>query len=163
MNIRQATNADFDGIWPIFHDIVKAGETYAYRRQTTKAEAKNIWLVEPKETYVVEELGVILGTYFIKTNQAGPGAHVCNCGYMVAAAARGKGIATFMCQHSQQQARAMGFKAMQFNFVAASNVTAINLWQKLGFKKVGCLPNAFMHPIQGYLDALVMYKWLAKE
>ena len=160
MNIRQATNADFDGIWPIFHDIANAGETYAYPNNTTRAQAQKIWLEDPQKTYVVEEAAIIVGTYFIKTNQSGPGSHVCNCGYMVAPEARGQGIASFMCQHSQQEARVLGYKAMQFNFVAASNIGAINLWQKLGFEKVGCLPKAFLHPSLGYVDAIVMYKWL---
>ena len=160
MNIRQATGADFDDIWPIFHAIVKAGETYAYPKQTTKAQAQKIWLEAPLKTYVFEQAGAILGTYFIKTNQDGPGQHVCNCGYMVSPAARGQGIASLMCKHSQQQALELGYKAMQFNFVAASNTGALKLWHKLGFATVGCLPKAFLHPKLGYIDAMVMYKWL---
>ncbi|NWO06960.1 MAG: GNAT family N-acetyltransferase, partial [Alteromonadaceae bacterium] len=97
----------------------------------------------------------------IKTNQSGPGQHVCNCGYMVSANARGKGIATQMCEHSQKIALELGYKAMQFNFVASTNVGAVGLWNKLGFENVGCLPKAFLHPKKGYVDALVMYKWLA--
>ncbi len=160
MNIREATNADFDQIWSIFHEIVAAGETYAYRRDTNKAQAKSIWLDYPRKTYVFEEDGIILGTYFIKTNQDGQGDHVCNCGYMVSSAARGRGMATKMCEHSQDIARELGYKAMQFNFVAASNEGAVRLWDKLGFETVGRLPKAFNHPTQGYVDALVMYKWL---
>ena len=114
----------------------------------------------PLITYVVEKNSVILGTYFIKTNQTGAGEHVCNCGYMVAPAAQGQGLATLMCQHSQRQALELGYKAMQFNFVAASNTGALKLWQKLGFATVGCLPKAFLHPQLGYIDAMVMYKWL---
>ena len=160
MNIREVIDGDFDGIWPIFHHIVKAGETYAYPRDTSKVQAEKIWLEAPRKTYVVEEAGIIVGTYFIKTNQAGPGEHVCNCGYMVAPVARGQGIASLMCQHSQQQALELGYKAMQFNFVAASNTGALKLWHKLGFATVGCLPKAFLHPQLGYIDAMVMYKWL---
>ena len=160
MNIREVIDGDFDGIWPIFHHIVKAGETYAYPRDTSKVQAEKIWLEAPRKTYVVEEAGIIVGTYFIKTNQAGPGEHVCNCGYMVAPVARSQGIASLMCQHSQQQALELGYKAMQFNFVAASNTGALKLWHKLGFATVGCLPKAFLHPQLGYIDAMVMYKWL---
>lgn len=163
MNIREATEADFDQIWPIFHEIVAAGETYAYESNTTKDQAKSIWMKHPRKTFVFEEDGIILGTYFIKTNQAGPGNHVCNCGYMVSSAARGHGLATQMCEHSQGIARDLGYKAMQFNFVAASNEGAVRLWHKLGFKTVGCLPGAFNHPSQGYVDALVMYKWLCSD
>ncbi len=160
MNIREATEKDFEKIWPIFHEIVSLGETYAYSRSTTKNEALKIWLIAPKKTFVFEEDNQILGTYYLKTNQEGPGQHVCNCGYMVSSSARGKGLATTMCKHSQSVAVEMGYKAMQFNFVASNNTGAIKLWEKLGFQTVGRLPKAFNHPSQGYIDALVMYKWL---
>lgn len=160
MIMREATIDDFDLIWPIFHEIVKVGDTYAYAIDTEKEEAKNIWLKSPNKTFVFEENDNILGTYFIKTNQAGPGNHVCNCGYMVSSLARGRGVATTMCEHSQVIAKELGYKAMQFNFVASSNEGAIRLWNKLGFNIVGCLPKAFHHPKLGYIDALVMYKWL---
>jgi L-amino acid N-acyltransferase YncA len=162
MRIREATGADFAQIWPIFSEIVRAGETYAYARNTTKDEARKIWMDAPRKTFVLEEDGTILGTYYIKTNQAGPGDHVCNCGYMVSSAARGRGVATAMCEHSQEVARVLGYKAMQFNFVASSNEGAVKLWNQLGFATVGRLPNAFDHPTKGYVDALVMYKWLEK-
>ena len=114
----------------------------------------------PRLTFVADEDGQVLGTYYLKTNQGGPGDHVCNCGYMVSSSARGRGIATAMCQHSQRIAKALGYKAMQFNFVASTNAGAVKLWTKLGFETVGRLPKAFRHPAQGYVDALVMYKWL---
>ena len=160
MIIREATEQDFAGIWPIFQEIVRAGETYAYPRDISQDEARQLWLHVPRQTFVVEEDGRILATYYIKTNQAGSGSHVCNCGYMVAASARGRGLATMMCEHSQQVAVELGYQAMQFNFVASSNEGAVRLWQKLGFEIVGRLPRAFQHPRQGFVDALVMYKWL---
>jgi ribosomal protein S18 acetylase RimI-like enzyme len=117
----------------------------------------------PRKTFVAEDAGEIVGTYYIKTNQTGPGSHVCNCGYMVASKNRGKGIATAMCEHSQKIARELGYKAMQFNFVAASNQGAIRLWNNLGYETVGRLPKAFNHPEKGYIDALVMFKWLVPD
>jgi ribosomal protein S18 acetylase RimI-like enzyme len=162
VKIREATVEDFDAIWPIFHEIVAAGETYAYAPETTKEQALKIWLTLPRKTFVFEEAGRILGTYYIKTNQAGPGSHICNCGYMVSSEVRGRGLATTMCKHSQEIALEMGYKAMQFNFVASTNEIAVRLWGKLGFQKVGILPKAFHHPSEGYVDALVMYKWLEK-
>lgn len=160
MNIRKADINDFDLIWPIFKEIVSAGQTYAYPRDTSKEEALKLWIETPRFTYIFEENGIVLGTYYLKTNQLGPGDHVCNCGYMVSTAARGRGIATAMCEHSQQIAKELGYKAMQFNFVASTNDGAVSLWQKLGFDTVGRLPKAFNHPSKGYVDALVMYKWL---
>ncbi len=160
MNIREAIEKDFEKIWSIFYEIVSLGETYAYATDTTKNEAFKIWLTAPQKTFVFEEDNQILGTYYLKTNHEGAGQHVCNCGYMVSSSARGKGIATTMCEHSQSVALGMGYKAMQFNFVASSNTDAIKLWEKLGFLTVGRLSRAFNHPVQGYIDALVMYKWL---
>jgi len=160
LEIREATEQDFDSIWPIFREIASTGETYAYDRSTPRDEAFELWMEYPRKTFVFEENGEILGTYYIVTNHSGPGDHVCNCGYMVSSNARGKGLATSMCEHSQEIAKLMGYKAMQFNFVASSNESAVRLWKKLGFESVGRLPKAFNHPGQGFVDALVMYKWL---
>jgi L-amino acid N-acyltransferase YncA len=160
IELRQATDADFVQIWPIFHEIVAAGTTYAYARDTDEVSARQIWMEAPQETWVAVEDGVVVGTYYIKANQAGGGAHVCNCGYMVASGAQGSGIARMMCEQSQERAVELGFRAMQFNFVLATNVGAIGLWRKLGFAEVGRLPEAFAHPKDGFVDALVMFKAL---
>jgi ribosomal protein S18 acetylase RimI-like enzyme len=160
MQIREATPQDFDAIWPVFEEVARAGETYAYPRDISKQQAQTLWIEQPRQTFVYEDDAGIKGTYYIKTNQAGPGAHVCNCGYMVSSTARGQGIASKMCEHSQRVALELGYKAMQFNFVASINQGAVRLWHKLGFDTVGVLPKAFLHPQQGLVDALVMYKWL---
>ena len=161
MKIREATPEDFEAIWSIFHEIVSAGETYPYPPDTTRPQAYQIWLEQPHKTFVAEENGQIVGTYYLKKNQPGAGSHVCNCGYMVPAAVRGRGLATAMCLHSQQVAVELGYKAMQFNLVVATNEVAVDLWQKLGFQVVGRVPRAFNHKSHGFVDALVMYKWLA--
>ena len=159
--IREAAAADWPNIWPIFREIAKAGDTYAYPTDINTAEAEHLWITLPVRTYVLEREGQIVGTYYIKENQSGPGNHVCNCGYMVASHARGSGVARSMCEHSQVVAVKLGFLAMQFNFVASSNEAAVALWQTLGFDIAGTLPAAFNHPERGYVDAYVMYKSLA--
>ena len=163
MNIREATQRDADSIWNIFHEVVLAGDTYAYDQDTTKPEAIRQWLDIPDKTFVVEENNQVLGTYYIKKNHPGPANHVCNCGYMVSASARGRGLATSMCKHSQEIALQMGFKAMQFNLVVQTNEGAVRLWQNLGFEIVGTIPAAFNHPDKGYVSAHVMFKWLANS
>ena len=160
MNIREAKDQDFDGIWPIFHEIVSAGETYAYDPRTTKEDAFHIWMTQPHKTFVAEERDTVRGTYYLKRNQPGLGGHVCNCGYMVPAAIRGKGLATAMCEHSQKTAIELGYQAMQFNLVVSTNEGAIRLWEKLGFEIVGRLPKAFRHLEAGLMDAFIMYKCL---
>ena len=163
VTIREANDADFDAIWDIVRQVVSAGDTYTYERNLSRAEAYRKWMTDPALTWVAERGGQILGTCYLKANQGGGGSHVCNCGYMVSEAARGLGLATAMCEHSQSAARELGFKAMQFNFVVATNEGAVRLWRKLGFEIVGTVPRAFDHPTRGYVDAHVMYKWLASD
>ena len=126
----------------------------------SRVDALDYWLAPDKETFVAEENGVILGTYYIRANQGGGGHHVCNCGYMTSASATGKGVAGRMCEHSLIHARSRGFLAMQFNFVVSTNDRAVGLWQRMGFKIVGSLEGAFHHPTAGYVDAFVMYRHL---
>jgi len=115
----------------------------------------------PTATYVaLSNKKKIDGTYYIKPNQPGLGSHVCNCGYIVAEGAYGRGTGSAMCVHSQREAKKLGFKSMQFNLVVSTNKSAIHLWQKHGFQTIGVLPKAFNHKRLGYVDALVMYKQL---
>lgn len=153
MPIREASPENFDRIWPFFHEIVAAGESYPYPRETTKEEGRAFWFGGDKKAFVFEEGGEILGTYGIKPNMPGLGSHVCNCGYMVSAAARGRGVATALCEHSQRTAVVLGYKAMQFNLVVSTNEKAVRLWTKLGFETLARLPKAFQHPTLGYVDA----------
>lgn len=161
--IKLAQEENFEEIWLIIHEVLKKGDTYPFATQTTKAEAFQIWMKHPRATYVACIQDEIMGTYYIKPNQPGLGSHVCNAGYMVAENARGQGIGRAMCEHSLNEARQLGFKAMQYNLVVCTNKGAIKLWQDLGFNIIGTLPKAFNHKEKGYVDALVMYQWLAEE
>jgi L-amino acid N-acyltransferase YncA len=160
LSIHPATDSDRDAIWAILEPMIRAGETYTLPRDMSKQQALEYWFAADRETFVWKENGVVLGTYFLKANQQGGGAHVANCGYVTGTAAQGRGIARQMCQHSLERARERGFRAMQFNFVVSTNERAIKLWTSLDFKIVGRLPLAFEHPTQGFVDVLVMYRSL---
>jgi ribosomal protein S18 acetylase RimI-like enzyme len=141
--------------------VIRDGETYALDRDMPKADALRYWMDPPGWCFVAEgEGGAVLGTYFLRRNQAGGGSHMANCGYMVAPEARGRGIARRMAEHSLKEARRQGFRAMQFNFVVATNSAAIRLWHSLGFERVGRLPESFNSPAVGLTDALVMFRRL---
>ncbi|MEM9844794.1 MAG: GNAT family N-acetyltransferase [Pseudomonadota bacterium] len=159
--LRPFEPADAEPLWPILEETVRPGDTYAIDPDLSRAELMRLWCELPRAVFVAERAGRVLGTYYIKTNQQGGGAHVCNCGYITASEARGLGVARSMCEHSQIVARGMGYLAMQFNFVVSTNSGAIELWSRLGFDIVGRLPLAFRHPEAGLVDALVMYKSLA--
>ena len=140
--------------------MIRAGETYTLPSDMSRDDALAYWFTPGNHVYVYDE-GEILGTYFLHTNARGGGSHVANCGYVTSPAATGRGVARRMCAHSLDLAQELGYRAMQFNFVVASNVRAIRLWESFGFEVVGRLPGAFKHPVEGYIDALVMFKTLA--
>jgi L-amino acid N-acyltransferase YncA len=160
MLIREATRRDDDAIWQILEPVVRAGETYTLPREMSREDALAYWFSAGHETFVAETDGSIHGTYYLRANQRGGGAHVANCGYATAQHATGRGVARAMCLHSLDVARQRGFRAMQFNLVVSTNERAVGLWTSLGFATVGRLPEAFLHPALGYVDALVMYRAL---
>ena len=163
LEIKLARHDGFEQIWSVIHEVLRTGDTYPFVPETTREEAFHLWMEKPQATYVAVLDDDIVGTYYIKANQAGLGSHVCNCGYMVRASARGKGIGRAMCQHSLDEARRLGFKAMQYNLVVSTNSGAVKLWQDLGFDIIGTLPKAFKHREKGFVDAFVMYQWLEEK
>ena len=160
LTIRKATPTDDDNLWQIMKPIIRAGETYDFPRETSKQDALRVWLAPENQCFIAQDGDRVVGTYVLHPNRTGGGSHVANCGYMTASDSNGKGVARAMCAHSLDTARAEGFRAMQFNFVVASNDRAIKLWSGMGFETVGRIPEAFMHPVHGYTDALVMYRRL---
>ena len=160
MHVREAKASDVRDIAAIILPIIREAATYVLDPDMSETAAMAYWMGHDKETFVAEEDGAVLGTYYMRPNQAGGGRHVCNCGYMTHAAAGGRGVARRMCEHSLGHARSRGYRAMQFNFVISTNEHAVRLWQSLGFEIVGRLPGAFQHPTHGYVDAFVMYQCL---
>jgi ribosomal protein S18 acetylase RimI-like enzyme len=160
LTIRLAETSDREAIWSILEPVIRAGETYTFARDMSRDDALAYWISPQHEVFVAVEDGAVVGTYCLRANQQGGGSHVANCGYMTAGHATGRGVARAMCAHSLDRARSRGFRAMQFNFVISSNERAVRLWQSFGFEIVGRLPGAFLHPVLGYVDALVMYLML---
>jgi GNAT superfamily N-acetyltransferase len=159
MRIRPAVVADDRDIWAMLEPVFRAGETYCVPRDIGRDAALRYWRGAPHRVYMAED-GAPLGTYFLTPNQQGGGAHVCNCGFVTAATATGKGVARAMLAHSLETAVADGYLAMQFNFVVSTNTRAIAIWSDNGFQVVGRLPAAFRHPKHEFVDALVMFRQL---
>jgi ribosomal protein S18 acetylase RimI-like enzyme len=160
MDIRRATPADHDALWDILAPVIRAGDTYTLPRDMSRGEALAYWCSPAHDVFVAADGARLVGTYFLQANQAAGGSHVANCGYMTATSAAGRGVGRAMCEHSIAEARARGFRAMQFNFVVSTNERAVRLWTACGFAIVGRLPGAFLHPALGYVDALVMFRSL---
>ena len=160
LNIRLATEADRDAIWNILHAVIAAGDTYTFDPKISRDEALAYWFRADTHTYVAEQDRQIVGTYILKANQPALGSHVANAAFMIALEARGLGVGRKMGDHCLSEARRLGFRAMQFNFVVSTNEAAIRLWKQLGFETVGNLPGAFRHPERGYVDVYIMFRSL---
>lgn len=160
MEIRPYRATDAGEVWCILEPVLRAGDTYALPSDWNRDEALAFWCMPGHQVFVAEDQGIICGAYYLQANQKGGGSHVANCGFVTATQATGRGIARTMCAHALELAHAQGFRAMQFNFVVASNTRAVALWKSFGFEVVGTLPQAFLHPALGYVDALVMFRRL---
>lgn len=154
--IRKALPQDRDEIWQIIREVISKGDTYTFEPATSKEFMLDYWYHQGTHTYVLTDDGKVSGTFIIRANQPGLGLHVDNASYMVAENASGK----VMGEYSLKEAKRLGYKAMQFNIVVKSNTRAINLWQKLGFKIIGEIPDAFNHIKNGFTNAYIMYRSL---
>ena len=158
--IRPAEPRDRDAIWAILEPTIRAGETYTLPRDLSRQAAINYWFAAGHAVFVSECQAEVSGTYFLRANQQGGGAHVANCGYATAPRAGGRGIARAMCAHSLEHARARGYRSMQFNIVVSSNAPAVHLWTAMGFETLCRVPGAFAYPTLGEVDTLVMFRRL---
>ncbi|QGN47955.1 GNAT family N-acetyltransferase [Micromonospora sp. WMMD558] len=162
MEIRDAAPDDWPRIWAFLREIVAAGETYTWPRDVDEEQARRLWLAPPPGRVVVavDTDGTVLGSGKLVPNQAGPGGHVANASFMVDPAAGGRGVGRALGAYVLDLARAEGYRAMQFNAVVATNTRAVALWRSLGFDVVGRVPEGFRHPTEGYVDLLVMHRFL---
>lgn len=162
LRIRAFEEKDWPAIWPFFRDIVATQETYTYPPDISEADARMLWLAPPpaRTVVAVDGNGNVLGSAKMSRNQMGPGAHVATASFMVGTAARGKGVGRALGEHALAWARENGYRAMQFNAVVASNTAAVSLWQSLGFRIVGTVPEAFHHRDGRYVDLYVMHQRL---
>lgn len=152
--------ADDDLVWEILRPAVEAGDTFCAPSGGGKSGGLAYFWPETAQVWIAEDRGEALGCWYLRPNQTGNGAHICNAGYCTTPQARGRGVARAMLAASLEEARQQGYRGMQYNFVVATNTRAIETWQRAGFDVVGRLPGAFRHPTDGYVDALVMFKSL---
>ncbi len=149
---------DEDSVWGMLAPVFRAGDTYAVDSDISREDALDYWLAA--HGYLAELDGAPVGTFYIRPNQQGGGAHVCNCGYITREAAQGKGVARAMLAFSLTEAKTLGFEAMQYNFVLATNTRAIDTWTRAGFNEIGRIPRAFRLPDNSYTDALILHRFL---
>lgn len=156
--VTEQTDADWPDVWRVLEPAFRAGESYPLPRDVSEAAAKKYWIKLDGYNAVARDVtGSIVGVYYLRPDQGGPGDHICNAGYVIAEHARGKGYASALCLQSQEQARRMGFRGMKFNLVVATNAAAVKAWTRAGLEIIGTTPGAFRHPKNGIVDAFIMY------
>lgn len=159
MLIRDATPSDWPRIWPFWHAIVSAGETYAWDPQSSEQDARALWMSPTARVFVVEDGDRIVASAYVKPNYGGPAAAVANAGFMVDPGQAGRGIGRRLAEHVLREAASDGYRAMVFNAVVATN-PAVGLWQSLGFEILGTVPDAFDHPRHGPVGLHIMHRKL---
>ncbi len=160
-DVTRQTERDWVEVWRVLQPAFRAGESYPLPRDVSEEDARRYWIKTDGYNAVARDsAGLVIGVYYLRPDQGGPGDHICNAGYVIAEAARGKGYATALCLQSQDQAREMGFRGMKFNLVVSSNAAAIKAWKKAGMEIIATVPGAFRHPALGFVDANVMFKSL---
>lgn len=161
MHVREATAGDWAAIWPIFHEIVGAGDTYSYARDLAEDDARRLWMLGPPgRTVVAVDDDAIIGTAKMHPNQGGPGAHVATASFMVDPKRTGRGVGRALGENVIESARRAGYRALQFNAVVETNTRAVALWQSLGLEVLATIPEAFDHPQHGYVGMHVMHRRL---
>ncbi len=158
MEIREYTDADWPQVWPIIAEVVRAADTFPYDPAMTEQQAMQTWIEPPPGiTVVAVRDGTVVGTAKTGPNKQGPGAHIATASYMVPASARGLGVGSALVRYTLDWAREHGYAGMQFNAVAATNQTAIALYERLGFTLIGTVPGGFDHPVHGRVGLHIMY------
>ena len=162
MVIREATAEDWPAIWLILKEEGSAGETLTWDPTRTEARARAGWMREPpgRTIVAVGDDGSVIGSANTQPIHPGPGAHIANAGFIVHPARRGEGAGRALCRHVLDQARADGYRAMQFNAVVETNTAAIGLWRSFGFQILATVPEAFRHPAYGYVGLHIMHRQL---
>ncbi len=161
LSVAEQTETDWADVWSVLEPAFRAGESYPLPRDVNEADAKTYWIKTNGYNAIArDDAGDIVGVYYLRPDQGGPGDHICNAGYVIAEAARGRGCAVALCRQSQAQASAIGFRGMKFNLVVVSNQAAIAAWRKAGMAIIGTVPRAFRHPQLGLVDAHIMFRTL---
>ena len=158
LTFRKAEPTDKAAVWTILKSVISSGDTYAFLPNSSKKQMLNYWFSAEKHTYVAVLYDEIVGTFIMRANQLGLGSHIANAGYMTSPKHTGKGIGYKMGAFSLEEAKRLGYQAMQFNLVVKTNEGAVRLWQRLGFKIIGEIPEAFQHQQLGFVNAYIMYQ-----
>jgi GNAT superfamily N-acetyltransferase len=129
-----------DELFLAFADAVARGDGYPQVAPLTRAAFNDQWVTPVTLVVTARDEDGLLGAYYLKPNGTGLAAHIANAGYLVVRRARRRGVGRLLVTDSIRRAPALGFDAVQFNFVFADN-PARPLYEELGWRVVGQIPD----------------------
>ena len=132
---------DIEDLFTLFSAVVGAGEGYPQLAPLSRDAFEGVWIRGVTAVIAARVDGRLAGAYYLKPNFPGRSAHIANAGYVVDARYRGRGIGRRLIEDSIARAPALGFDAIQFNLVYASN-PARALYEELGWREIGRIPRA---------------------
>ncbi len=142
----------------IWNQVVADGVAFPQTEQLT-AEAALSFFSKQSFTCLAcdSETNNVLGLYILHPNNIGRCGHICNASYAVSRDCRGCGIGELLVRHCMKKGRELGFRILQFNAVVATNATALHLYKKLGFIRLGTIPAGFRMDDGHYEDIVPHY------
>ncbi len=164
VRIRAFQPGDVRGMIAVWNQIVEEG--IAFPQEETLTEESGALFFKSQSYCAVAQAegdGAILGLYILHPNNIGRCGHICNASYAVAAHTRGMRIGERLVTDCVAQARAHGFRILQFNAVVATNVRARRLYERLGFVPLGVIPGGFRLKDGRYEDICPYYLTLAPD
>lgn len=151
--VRPVLAADEPVLFAAWADAVERGEFP--RRPPAREEAfRRAWLEDKTCVMVALDGDSVAGSYFIRPAYEDRGSDIANAGYLVPRAHRRRGVGRALLDHSLDEARRRGFRAMLFLRVGASN-PSVGLYDQAGFERVGRIPGGL-----GDEDSLIFWRAL---
>ena len=164
-NIRTYEAGDVEQMVAIWNEVVKDGLAFPQTEFLSQENADVFFegqtLACVAEGFLSNSSGVE-GLYILHPNNVGRASLIANASFAVDKSKRGCGIGEALVLHCLKQARALGFRIMQFNAVVSSNTHALRLYKRLGFTDLGIIPECFLTKAGKYEDIHVMYFNLLK-
>lgn len=159
--IRSFANGDAREAAAIWNRVVEDGVAFPQEDDLDEDGAIRFFTAQSFTAVAEDEdTGELAGLYILHPNNIGRCGHIANASYAVRADRRGCGVGEALVRHSLEKARGLGFRLMQFNAVVASNASALHLYEKLGFLRLGVIPGGFRMKSGVYEDIVLFYHTL---
>ena len=141
--VRKYESADLPEMIEIWNEVVREGVAFPQEEELTQKAGAEFFAGQTYASVAVDSGGAVLGLYILHPNNVGRCAHIANASYAVSSKFRGLHIGEKLVSDCISKAHFCGFKVLQFNAVVESNVHARHLYERLGFKQLGTIPEGF--------------------